>query len=1029
MVRASKVLVVLVAIALLLPIVCSAAPKPMDTLAAITGASRPAVTDWRYIGQDVPGAEKVEFDDSAWKVGGPDLTWGDDRIKIGWVRKKITLPDRLGAFALAGRVDLSIGVDDAGEVYVNGKFAQRFSWDQGLVMLTEDAHPGDTFVVAVKCINKGGPGRLLNAGLVLHLLNRIQGFVDDYRLAEAMCQFHAKAKGPLYETALTNCIAWLDLSAAERGDAAALLSSLEKAEAELKPFAEIAQQYTLHLIGHAHIDMNWLWLWPETVEVCQNTFTSMTNIMSENPDFTFSQSQPSTYVAVQETKPELFAKMRKYIKEGRWEITGGTWVEGDMNMASGESIVRQILYAKKYFRDTFGKEVDICWEPDTFGHAWSIPQILKKSGLKYYVFCRCGPGPRLFWWQGIDGSRVLAFNPHGYAGGVDAGLGRAAMEWADGINAKDFAHVYGAGDHGGGPTRASIAGVGQFQSRSVKPNLKFSTMDKFFESVQDRSDFPVVDKELNFTFQGCYTTHGDIKRMNRTSENLLPTAEAFSTIAGLYGGTYPSKAFRESWQRTCFNQFHDIFDGSAIHGAYDYSRGLFETTEKQASGELNASLRRIAGRIDTRGPGAPCVVFNPTSWNRTDIVVLDSPIANKTGQAYVVDSKGRRFPAQFVGKQIAFIARDVPSLGYSVYRLHSGRAAAGVKPGVSAKSAPDSCRMENEFLAVEVNRVTGAITGVYDKRAKRQVLAAAGGRLQALKEAPVGMSGWTMGEITDTTNISRADEVKIAEQGPVRSVIRVKSSHGGSRFQQDITLCAGVPRVDVRMTADWQEVGNPDKGSTTLKAAFAMDVKDGKATFEIPFAAIERKADGSEVPAQKWIDVSNGDYGVSLLNDCKYGHDVKDGEMRLTLLRSSYDPDPKPDQGVQEITYSLYPHSGDWRAAGTVRRAYELNNPLIPVRQSWHKGSLGATQSWVGVKPDNLIVTAFKRPEDGNGMILRFYECAGIPTKAQIRVPKGVKFWSETDLMERATGKPLRIGQNGISLPVGKYEIKTLLLR
>ncbi len=267
------------------------------------------------------------------------------------------------------------------------------------------------------------------------------------------------------------------------------------------------KEYTVHLVGHAHIDMNWLWLWPETVEVCKNTFSTMLELMEEYPQFRFSQSQASAYLPIEEQFPDLFRKIQERVKSGQWEITGGTWTEGDLNMASGEAIVRQILYAKRYFLEKFGVEPKICWEPDTFGHAWTIPQILAKSGIKYYYFMRCGKNEPVFWWESPDGSRVLAFNRGSYNGSIDESIKDAVIDLAQRYDVKDAMFVYGVGDHGGGPTRKDIEKALELGKRKDFPNVKFDTAVGFFDTIlAQKKDFPVIRDELNFVFTGCYTS-------------------------------------------------------------------------------------------------------------------------------------------------------------------------------------------------------------------------------------------------------------------------------------------------------------------------------------------------------------------------------------------------------------------------------------------------------------------------------------------------------------------------------------------
>ena len=783
---------------------------------------------------------------------------------------------------------------------------------------------------------------------------------------------------------------------------------------------------TIYLVGHAHIDMNWLWLWPETVETCKNTFSTAMNLMTEFPGFVFSQSQPATYLAVQEQHPDVFARIKDAIKRGQWDATATTWTEGDLNMSSGESIVRSILYGKRYMKQQFGVESVVCWEPDTFGHPWTIPQILAKSGIKYYYHMRCsGPAP-LYWWQSPDGSRVLAYSFGGYNSDISEGeLARDALAFAKASGIRDYMRVYGVGDHGGGPTRAMLDTAVELQKRKDYPKLKFSSCRDYFDHVTGSgAKFPVHNGELNTIFEGCYTTHGDIKRWNRESENLIPCAEKFALIASEWGGQYPAGGFEHSWRNTGFNQFHDLLCGSAIHGSYEMSKKLYEEATSQAQGALNQSLDLIASRISTNGPGVPIVVFNPLSWTRTDKVEVPSPFAGEDIGVRITDGKGRVCAGQNLADKLRFTARDVPSLGYRVF--WANRSTEPVATPVKATGTT----IENSFFRLTIDPKAGVITELYDKLNNRSVIApgSQAGVLQALWEDPHGMSAWTIGGITKTEDLLNATEVVASAAGPAKASVTVDHDYGKSKFSQEITLHDAVPRIDIKLTADWRELGGPDEPAPMIKVAFPVGVKDGRAAFEIPFGHIERPANGAEVPAQKWIDLSGPGYGVGLLNDCKYGFDVNKNVMRATLLRSSYDPDPTPDQGMHEMTYSLYPHRGDWRQANTVRRGCELNEPLIGRVTGKHTGTLPKLKTFVWVSEPNLIVTAFKKAEDDNSLILRFYETQGRPCKAKIALGMNARYVIETDLMERPIGKRVALKRGGFTVKVGKHEIKTYRL-
>ena len=1012
-------------VGLCLVLVNRAASAIEEVISSLASISDLSLREWKFKPEDIPGAESPAFDDSDWQVANPEFEWGHQ--PVCWLRKTFVVPSEIGGIPVSGsEITLRIGVDDDGECYVNGVLKQKFHWGDCEVKLTDHAQPGDRYVIVVKGLNAQGPGRLLFAYLDYSVLKEVKNeaarLVADLQVSKIFVDFQKdESTRALCRDALQRAIDILDIGALTSGDKARFLASVPAARKELEQIQTLIKGYTVHLVGHAHIDMNWLWLWPETVEVCKNTFSTMIKIMDEYPDFRFSQSQASTYVAMEENYPDLFAQIQRRVRSGAWEVTGGTWVEGDMNMASGESIVRQILYAKRYFLEKFGVEPEICWEPDTFGHAWTIPQILAKSGIKYYYFCRCGRNEPIFWWEAPDGSRVLAYNRGWYNERINDTIGIVPLELAQRYGIKDGMVVYGVGDHGGGPTREDLNKALELRKRQIYPQVRFDTAKGFFESLlAQKSNFPVIRDELNFEFRGCYTTHSDIKKMNRTLENLLPTAEAFCAIAAPFGAKYPAADFVRAWRNTCFNQFHDIFDGTAIHDSYAYSRQLYEDAFGVGQSALQSALRVIVDKIDTRGHGMPVVVFNPLSWRRTDVVRIPCPKEMESRGFVVSDGTGAVMPSERVGEEILFTAKNVPALGYKTYYIRPGQP---IQEHVAEENV-----LENEFLRLVVDRESGTITSIYDKAARREVLPVQGkaGQLQLLFEEPRGMSAWNIGRIDRVENIERAESVKRLSS----NVVVVRHVFNKSTFIQEISLPPGLRRIDVKVSVDWHEQATRDTAGPLLKVVIPVNVKDGKAVFDIPFGSIERAANGDEVPALKWVDVSSADYGVSLLNDCKYGHDVKPGAIRLTLLRCSYEPDPMPDQGQHVIRYSIYPHLGDWRRSDTPRRGLELNNPLIPVFTNRHPGTLPEELTFIEIAPSNLILTCLKQAEGSNDLILRFYECEGREGTALIRLRVPAKAIYETDLAERDLGKPaipIRSGQ--VKVPFGKWEIKTLRIR
>lgn len=829
----------------------------------------------------------------------------------------------------------------------------------------------------------------------------------------------------------------LDVSAYVAGEDTKFQKSLQEIGKLLQPILKNTKNFTAHLVGHAHIDMNWLWVWDETLAVCHRDFDTMTKLMAEYPNFHFSQSQAVTYRVIEKAYPDIFERVRKFVNRKQWEITASMWVEGDENMASGEAIVRQFLLAKRYIIEKFGVEPVVCWQPDLFGHVWTMPQIIKKCGSKYYFFMRC---PRknttAFWWQGPDGSKVLAYNTSNYNGTVNPALATYPVQLFENEGVSHYMHSYGVGDHGGGPTRIDIENALEMQQNPVLPKIKFNSTEGFFQELeQSGADLPVVNDELQFIFPGCYTTHADIKQRNRSGEHLFPALEFFSLMALPYELPYPKYILKNGWERNSFNHFHDILTGSGIHAAYQ--EGLPITDGAIAAGEaaLERALQTLAAQIKTDiFPGEPVVVFNPANWVRSDLVEVELSLgADEWVELF--EANQQPVPCQIVertltGAKMIFVAPEVPSMGYKTFWWRKVSHA----PQSETDLKIDGTSLENQFCHIKIDPETGHLVSLVEKASGREFIApdAAGNVFQLHSEKPGGMSAWVIGEIESVSELNQPERVTVLEQGPVRLLLEVVYRHNRSEFRQRIALYHGLSRIDFPCVVDWYEQGTREQNGTMLKVAFPVAVKPDAvtATFDIPFGFIEREPNGAEVPAQKWIDVTDGAAGMSLLNDCKYGHDVTQNLMRLTLLRASFEPDHEPDQGRQEFTYALFPHAGDWKAAGSERRGLELNQPLRSVALKPRAGALAAEQSLVECSAENVMVSAFKKCENDGGMILRFFETQGRAVDVTFQFAFKIESVIETDMIEREqAGSEISCDSRAFSTSLTPFEVKTVKLR
>jgi alpha-mannosidase len=818
-----------------------------------------------------------------------------------------------------------------------------------------------------------------------------------------------------------------------------------QAAPERKPAAAPVPPRSLaaHLVGHAHIDLSWLWRWEETVaDIATFTFKGTLAQMDKLPGLTFAQSQAAIYEAVEKDYPDLFKQIARKVKEGTWVPVGGMWVEPDLNMPDGESLARQLLYGKRYFLDKFGVDVKVGWNPDSFGHNWQLPQILRRAGIDSYVFERCPPGPdptHFFWWEGVDGSRVLGYVPPGwYLADLRGGVRKTLEDARKNTDVKDFMLLYGAGDHGGGPRDTDITAINKYRNDPNEPRLVFDVPEAYFKRIaQKTADFPIVQRELNFTFPACYTTQAETKKNNRQLESLLLAAENFSSIAVTsgYRDYYPERDLDEAWKVVLRNQFHDILDGSSIGPVYDEVADFYGQARVRGERALDFSLETISNMIDTRGEGFPVVVYNPLFWERTEpafaevVIPPDAKTARPwDGAVRMTDGEGKDVAVQVLEKRtegtdtvfrVVFVAEAVPSLGYKLYRVIPSRKAWAGENTLRATVR----EFENESLKVGLDPKTGWVRSLTDKAAGREVLAGPANVLEAIADEPESMSAWELG-LKDT--VGRAGEdgatIEVVERGPVRAVVRVKSRFRDSVFEQDLTLYRGLPRLDCRLRLDWRE------RNIMIKAAFPLELKTPAARFEIPYGSIVRPVDGTEVPALRWVDVSeeSGEYGISLLNDSKYGFDVKDDVLRLSVIHGATSPDPEADRGKHELLYSLLPHRGDWKAAETTRRGMELNSPLVVRVPLVHGGTLAKVHSFARVGPGNVVLSALKK-EMGyaeRGLVLRLYEIHGVKTEAKIEFPWPIDA-QETDLIERPSGKTLGSG-SAISVPLAPYEIKTI---
>jgi len=979
-----------------------------------------------------------------WKTAAPGYTWVEGGSM--WFRTVFRIPEEVEGTPVEGsKVVFHASVNHFGHIYVNGKHENYFRHNKGEALLTRSAVPGEEYVIVMEGINRDGAGIFLDANVTFSALDRVSQEINNYvnRLKTAALIADGGEDAGKWTALLDESAGMVDIEALENGDEGKLLESLGKATAALEPFRDAAKEYTIYLEGHSHLDLAYRWDYRDGETAWINTVDTILKLFDEYPEFTFSQTQAHGYKWLEDDYPELNEKLHEWYGTGRWEVTGGSWSEHDSNLPGGEGLVRQYLYGKRYFREKFGKDVKIAWLPDTFGFNWNLPQILIKSGMTGFFTNKINWNDttefpyNIFWWEGADGSRILTYLPvGGTAESVDAAEMFGQMKKVESRHGvKEQLVVFGMGDHGGGVSRTHLNRAFALKDSDVYPKIEFVTGEEYFSRLHEldgKFHFPIWNDELYLEYhRGTYTTQADVKKGNRIGEILQETGEKYASVASLLGRPYPCNRIFDGWYVIMLNHMHDILPGShirqvSIDAARDYAR-----QRKIMDGVIEESTSAISARIDTRGEGLPIVIFNPLSWERDAVVEL--PVTpSMDPQPGVLDSEGRAVPYQVVtdvndSKSLLFVARGLPAVGYEVYRV-----AGGMEPAGETDLEDSRGTIENGLLKLEVDMKSGKISGLSLKGGRENFVGDGGANfIQLYEDNPEKYDAWNIG-IGKEIPLESDGGFEVVENGPVRFTLKFSKTAGESRFDQYISVYENYPLVEGRIEADWKE------RHVISKLAFDIDHDSEKCWFEIPYAAIGRAAVAKtpvekgkwEVPGQKWAECSDAGsaHGIALLNDSKYGFDVNGGMLRMTLLRGPTEPDRMADIGRHTIRYALYPHKKDWRGAAVPRAAHEFNYPVTVRVADSHPGDLPAKHSFFSCGPANVILSAIKQAEDGDGLVVRLFETSGIETTAKIKLPGKVRAVQEINLIE----DPIReLKQSGdmIEIPMSHFEIKTLKIK
>ncbi len=766
-----------------------------------------------------------------------------------------------------------------------------------------------------------------------------------------------------------------------------------------------ASKIRFHLIGHAHIDPVWLWPWQEGIAVVHSTFRSALDRMNETPDFAFTSSSAQFYEWVAENDPEMLAEIRKRVEEGRWNIVGGWWVEPDMNIPGGEAMVRQGLYGQRTLQKLTGRRATVAFNPDSFGHTGTLPQIIKSQGMDNYVFMRPGPGEKeipadMFWWEGPDGSSVLTYRiPISYndSRSVRGRLEKVLEQFRE-QPFRSFMSYYGVGDHGGGATKENIASIKEIQAETGAPVLIFSTPEKYFAEIRaDKSlKLPVIKDDLQHHAAGCYTAEAEIKKNNRLSEAALITAEKIAALGSvIWNFNYPAEEFTSAWKRVLFLQFHDSLAGTSVPEHSVSAREGYGYALDVAHQTVYKAVQKLEWQIESKDPASQYMIaFNPHAWEIKGNIEYDFNWDLKTPST-AEDEKGNLLRHQWTagttetGSRRGIVVRtSIPAFGYRQIRIRAGEPQDAM-PGVSVTGNS----LENEFLKLTVHE-SGSI-GLLDK----------GNGIEVFRGTSSGCRAVVIDDPSDTwshdiKSFSKeigsfgSAVVKILETGPLRGIIRSVSKYGSSTLTVDWILYAGSGNVEAKVSLNWNEK------LKMVKFSFPVNVESPAATCETSYGFIKRKANGDEDPGQRWIDVTGtgkGEtYGLAVINDAKYGYSVTGNDMRISVIRSAVFAHHIPrvlemdkehiwqDQGIHTFRMLLVPHKGTWQENSVTRKAEEFLAPPVAIYQGIHGGSMPAAGSFLSVDSDNIIVTSIKQAEEGDDLIVRCVETSGKSVTATV---------------------------------------------
>lgn len=1003
------------------------------------------VDNWKYKEGNYIRPEEAEADSIPWEdFDCQTMHWyGLDRHY--WFKTTYQVPKELDGKRMWLHVKTQIDEwDDAKNpqflLFVNGVVTQGIDMNHREVLLSTSAKAGEELVLELQSYT----GILHKEFNLIVEMQEIDQDIEKlyYDLWVPLAAFSRMEEDDKnrrdIETILNNTINYLDLRTPYSDE---FYATLKEASDYIDQalYTDMAgyKDIIATCIGHTHIDVAWWWTVAQTREKVGRSFATVLKLMEEYPNYKFMSSQPQLYYFLKERYPELYEQVKERVKEKRWEPEGGMWVEADCNLTSGESLVRQFMHGKRFFKEEFGVDNKILWLPDVFGYSGALPQIMKKCGIDYFMTTKLAwnqfnkiPYDTMMW-RGIDGTEVLThlittlgvsqpikdfFTTYNGMLHPDAIMGGWMRYQNKDIN-NDILISYGYGDGGGGPTREMIETSIRMEKGvkgipCVRQEFARNYFDELAERVEGNRRLPVWEGEFYFEYhRGTLTSMGRNKRSNRKSELGLMDLELLSVLAEKMVA-YPTEELDAIWKLVLINQFHDILPGSSIKEVYDVTKAEYAEIAEKLEKMIAERKKALAGSGDA------ITIFNTTGKERSDIVVL-----GPTDAEVLVDTEGNTYPIQQTKEGAVAYVQNLPSKGYKSFT-----GAKAEKEAALPFTLVNDYQLETPFFTIKLDE-QGMFTSIFDKENDREVIQEGqrANLIRMYEDKPIYFDNWDI-DIYYTEkfwDVDQVEHMEWTEVGPVRAVLEIERKASKSTIRQKIIFYADSRRIEFSTHVDWKE------HQTLLKVHFPVAVHTDEATFDVQFGNLTRKTHQNtswdvarfESCGQKWMDLSEGHYGVSLLNDCKYGHSVKDSNMALTLIKSGTEPNPTTDQEEHDFIYAIYPHAEGWRQAQTVTEAYKLNQPLLVEMGTETKPAY----SFASVDASNVIMETVKNAEDGEGTVIRMYESENSYTKTKLTVNAEFKKAFICNLLEETESEAF-VNGNEIEVVLKPYEVVTVKL-